>query len=179
MYPWESFIDSARFEFERYKAMGDKTLYQLSEEDIQWTLNESDNSIALIVKHLVGNMHSRWTNFLTEDGEKEWRNRENEFTQPHKNKAELIAYWNTGWDCLFTALHQINSSNFDTIIKIRNEEHTIIEAVNRQLAHYASHVGQLVLIGKMRKGTKWVSLSIPKGDTKRFNHRKFKPSSSQ
>lgn len=173
MYSWESYINSIRFEFERYKALGDKTFSQLSEEDIQWNLNEGDNSIALIVKHLVGNMHSRWTNFLTEDGEKVWRNRENEFSGAYTNKAEMLTHWNLGWDCLFTALNEVNEVNFDTIIKIRNEEHTIPEAMNRQLAHYAHHVGQLVLIGKMRKGTEWRSLSIAKGDSQLFNDKKF------
>jgi len=178
MLSWKNYIESARFEFKRYKTMGDKTLSQVSEEDIHWSVNESDNSIAIIIKHLTGNMRSRWTHFLTEDGEKEWRNREAEFTEPPKSKVELIACWNAGWECLFTALHQINSSNFDTIIKIRNEEHTIVEAVNRQLAHYASHVGQLVLIGKMLKGSKWVSLSIPKGASEAFNQGKKDPTDS-
>ena len=175
MVRYENYIKSACFEFERYKTLGDKTLEQLTDADLLWTYNKTDNSIALIIKHLAGNMLSRWTNFLTEDGEKLWRNRENEFIEPHKNKAETIAYWNAGWDCLFAALSQIDSGNFNTIIKIRNEEHTIIEAVNRQLAHNAAHVGQIVLIGKMCKGKEWDSLSIPKGDSNEFNLGKFNP----
>lgn len=173
MYSWESYIKSIRFEFERYKTLGDNTFAQLSEEDIQWTLNETDNSIGLIVKHVVGNMRSRWTNFLTEDGEKVWRNRENEFSGSYTNKAEMLTHWNSGWELLFTALNQVNEANFDIIIKVRNEEHTIPDAMNRQLAHYAHHVGQLVLIGKMRKGANWISLSIPKGDSQLFNDIKF------
>jgi hypothetical protein len=174
MYPLDNYISSVRFEFERYKTLGDKTFEQLSEKDIHWTLNAEDNSIALIVKHLTGNMLSRWTNFLTEDGEKVWRNRENEFSNPYVNKAEMLANWTLGWDCLFTALDQVNDSNFNTIIKIRNENHTIVEALNRQLAHYSGHVGQIVLLGKICKGVDWKSLSIPKGGSQAFNDKKFK-----
>ncbi len=118
-------------------------------------------------------MLSRWTNFLTEDGEKVWRNREGEFENPPQSKSEMLAAWEKGWGCLFNALNTINLDNFDTHIKIRNEEHTIIEAVNRQLAHYANHVGQIVLLGKMIKGDDWVSLSIPKGGSERFNAERF------
>jgi hypothetical protein len=170
---WENYIRSARFEFKRYKTLGDKTFEQLSDEDLHWHLNETDNSIAIIVKHLAGNMRSRWTNFLIEDGEKVWRDRENEFSNPCSDKAELLAIWNSGWDCLFNALSQVNSSNFDSRIKIRNEDHTLVEAVNRQLAHYANHVGQLVFIGKMRKGADWTPLSIPRGGSQEFNNEKF------
>lgn len=172
---WKNYMRSSRFEFERYKTLGDQTFKQLSEEEIHWKLNDTDNSIALIVKHLAGNMHSRWTNFLTEDGEKDWRNRENEFLNPYTNKAEMIHAWASGWECLFTALDKVNETNFDTIIKIRNEKHTIVEAVNRQLAHYVGHVGQIVLLGKMQKGKDWITLSIPKGGSQAFNDNKLHP----
>lgn len=165
----DNYLQSVQFEFQRYKALGDKTIYQLSEKQLHWQFQETDNSIALIVKHVVGNMLSRWTNFLTEDGEKRWRNRESEFTNPPKSKQEIIAYWKKGWNCLFEALHSIDKSNFDSVIYIRGEAHTIIEALNRQLAHYANHVGQIVLLGKMIKGINWVSLSIPKGESNNFN----------
>lgn len=171
---WENYMYSARFEFERYKTLGDETFKQLSEEEIHWRFNETDNSIAVIVKHLAGNMRSRWTSFLTEDGEKDWRNRENEFSKPYINKAAMLADWASGWEFLFTALNQVNGTNFDSIIKIRNENHTIIEAVNRQLAHYAGHVGQIVLLGKIQKGKDWKSLSIPKDGSQAFNDEKFK-----
>ncbi|MFD0797083.1 DUF1572 family protein [Maribacter chungangensis] len=169
---WENYLTSVRFEFERYKTLGDRTFQQLTEADMHWRLHQTDNSIAIITKHLVGNMRSRWTNFLTEDGEKNWRDREGEFENPPKSKAEIIAYWNSGWTCLFDALDHLNGSNFDTIITIRNENHTIIEALNRQLAHYAGHVGQIILIGKMRTGADWISPSIPKGGTQAFNDKK-------
>lgn len=169
----ENYIKSARYEFQRYKTLGDKTFDQLGEEDIHWVHNTHDNSMAIIVKHMVGNMLSRWTNFLTEDGEKSWRNRETEFENPYTTKAEMIQAWQKGWQCLFEALESIDAGNFNSKIKIRNESHTVFEAVNRQLAHYANHVGQIVYIGKMIKGKEWVSLSIPKGGSAAFNQKKF------
>lgn len=169
----EDYIKSALFEFQRYKTLGDKTFDQLGEEDVHWVKSEYDNSMAIIVKHMVGNMLSRWTNFLTEDGEKIWRNRETEFENPYATRAEMIQAWEKGWQCLFKALESINSNNFDSEIKIRNEAHTVFEAVNRQLAHYANHVGQIVYIGKMIKGNEWVSLSVPKGKSAEFNREKF------
>lgn len=169
----ENYLKSVTFEFKRYKTLADKTFVQLAEKDLYWKYSENDNNIALIVKHMVGNMLSRWTNFLTEDGEKPWRNREEEFENPYETKKEMLTAWNEGWDCLFKALDSLNKDNFDTHIKIRNENHTIIEAINRQLAHYANHIGQIVFLGKMIKGSKWVSLSIPKGGSKAFNKEKF------
>lgn len=166
-------MTSAKFEFERYKNYGDKTFEQLSPEEFFWRPSMSENSIALIVKHLNGNMLSRWTNFLFEDGEKTWRNRDNEFERPPKTKKEVLELWDQGWNCLFGALDSINDSNFSTLIKIRNQNHTIPEAVNRQLAHYASHVGQIIFIGKMIKGKYWRSLSIPKGQSKTYNQKMF------
>ncbi len=176
----ENYLKSVVFEFQRYKSMGDKTLAQLSEEEIDWQFKESDNSnsISIIVKHLWGNMLSRWTNFLTEDGEKTWRNREAEFEGTFTSKKEMLTAWEEGWNCVFDALKGINSSNFDTKVKIRNQDHTIVEAINRQLAHYASHVGQMVYLGKMIKGDDWVSLSIPKGGTDAFNKKMFGKTSS-
>jgi len=171
----ENYLKSVRFEFRRYKTLGDRTFEQLNEKDCSWMYGDGDNSIALIVKHMAGNMLSRWTNFLIEDGEKPWRDRESEFRNPPKSKKELLRIWENGWNCLFHALDTIDSDNFDTIVKIRNQEHTIIEAVNRQLAHYANHVGQIVLLAKMFKGTDWEPLSIPLGGSDRFNSEKFSP----
>ncbi|MEX0313304.1 MAG: DUF1572 family protein [Allomuricauda sp.] len=174
----ENYLKSALFEFRRYKSMGDKTFAQLSDEQIRWKFKETDNSISIIVKHMVGNMLSRWTNFLTEDGEKTWRNREMEFEGEYSSKDEMLQAWEKGWKCLFEALESINSTNFDSKVKIRNEEHTIVEAVNRQLAHYASHVGQIAFVGRMIKGADWVSLSIPKGGSEDFNKKMFGSSNS-
>lgn len=169
----KDYLKSVTFEFQRYKNMGDKTFAQIGDADIDWGYAQTDNSIAVIVKHMVGNMLSRWTNFLTEDGEKSWRDRDMEFEEPYTSKSEMITAWEKGWKCLFDALSQINSTNSHNKITIRGEEHSIVEAVNRQLAHYANHVGQIVFIGKMVKGNDWTSLSIPKGASEAFNKKMF------
>lgn len=167
------YVANAKFEFHRSKTLGDKTFDQLGDTDIHWSYGTTDNSIAIIVKHMVGNMLSRWTHFLTEDGEKTWRNRETEFEDSYSTKKEMQLAWEKGWKCLFDALQSIDATNFDNRIKIRGQEHTIVEAINRQLAHYASHVGQIVLLGKMIKGQDWKSLSIPKGGSEAFNQKLF------
>jgi len=145
----------------------------LTEEELFWQYSETNNSIAVIVNHLWGNMLSRWTNFLTEDGEKEWRKRDLEFEDVIKTKAQLTERWEAGWECLFEALDSVNEENFDTTIYIRNMGHTITEAVNRQLAHYAYHVGQIVFIGTLIKGEAWKSLSIPRGKSGDYNQQRF------
>ncbi|MBT8189400.1 MAG: DUF1572 domain-containing protein, partial [Bacteroidia bacterium] len=115
----------------------------------------------------------RWTDFFTTDGEKEWRNRDSEFESIIKTKSEMIEKWNLGWSCLFNALHSVNESNFESEIFIRNQSHTIVEAVNRQMMHYAYHIGQIVYLGRMIKSKNWISLSIPKGKSANFNTEKF------
>lgn len=169
----DNYLLSARKQFEYYKMLGDKTIGRLSDEQIFWQYNEQSNSIAILVKHLWGNMLSRWTDFLTSDGEKTWRNRDGEFEADIKDRAELLAKWEAGWACLFQALDTVHAENFDTTIYIRNMGHTIVEAVNRQMAHYAYHVGQMVYLGRMLKGDNWESLSIPKGASKTYNKEKF------
>lgn len=134
---------------------------------------EDSNSIAIIVKHVVGNMISRWTYFLIEDGEKEWRHRDLEFEDTYKSKEELITNWNSGWSYFFDALKPLNDSDLGRVIYIRNQEHTVTEAINRQLAHYPYHIGQIVFLGKLIKGKSWKSLSIPKGGSKEYNKEKF------
>lgn len=168
-----NYLESARKQFEYYKQLGDRTFDQLAEEDLFWQFNPESNSIAIIVRHLWGNMLSRWTDFLTSDGEKEWRNRDAEFEASIKTERELREKWEAGWACVFTALDSINEDNFQTTVYIRNMGHTIPEAVNRQMAHYAYHVGQIVFIGRMIKGQDWQSLSIPKGQSAAFNAKKF------
>lgn len=168
-----NYIKNVKQLFLYYKQLGEKTFEQIEEEDIFWKYNEASNSIAIIVKHLWGNMMSRWTDFLTADGEKEWRNREGEFEEDIQNKTELLEKWEEGWACLFKALDSIKTDNFDTMIYIRNMGHTIVEAVNRQLAHYAYHIGQIVYIGRMIKSDDWTSLSIPKGKSTEYNKEKF------
>ncbi|MDX2249715.1 MAG: DUF1572 domain-containing protein [Bacteroidia bacterium] len=167
------FINSAKNQFEYYKQLGEKTFSQLSEEQLFWKYNEESNSIATIVKHLSGNMLSRWTDFFHSDGEKEWRNREAEFDNDIKNKEELLLKWNEGWNCLFKVIDNLTVDDLDKIVYIRNQGHSVTEAINRQLAHYPYHVGQIVFIGKMICDGKWQSLSIPKGNSNSYNKEKF------
>lgn len=167
------YLNSIRKQFEYYKSVGEKTFDQIDEADLFWHFNEESNSIAIIVNHLWGNMKSRWTDFLITDGEKEWRNRDLEFESVIKSKDELITKWNDGWESLFGALNSVNKDNFNKQIYIRNQSHSIVEAINRQLAHYSYHIGQIVYIGKMTKGNEWKSLTIPKGKASDFNKTKF------
>ena len=168
-----TYINSIRKEFQYYKLLGEKTINQLNDKELLWQYNQESNSIAIIVKHLWGNMLSRWTDFLTADGEKATRDREAEFQNDIKDKQELIQKWNEGWDCLFNSVNALKDDDLSTIIYIRNEGHTVTEAVNRQVAHYAYHIGQIVFIGKMIMNDKWVSLSIPRGKSTQFNADKF------
>ncbi|MFN1836045.1 DUF1572 family protein [Balneola sp. MJW-20] len=167
------YLDSVRKQFEYYKLLGEKTFNQLDEQDLFWQYNEESNSIAITVNHLRGNMRSRWTDILTSDGEKEWRNRDREFESVIQSKQELLEKWEDGWKCLFDAMDSIREDDFETIVYIRNQEHSIMDAFNRQLAHYAYHIGQIVYIGRMIKGQEWKSLSIPRGKSAEFNAAKF------
>ena len=169
----DSYLQSARKQFGYYKMLGDKTFAQLPDEKLFWQYNGNSNSIGTIVKHLWGNMRSRWTDFLTSDGEKEWRKRDAEFDNDIQSREELLQKWNEGWDCLFTALNSLGTQDLETIIYIRNQGHTVTEAINRQLAHYAYHVGQIVFLGKMLANNNWTSLSIPKGNSNQYNADKF------
>lgn len=155
--------------FEYYKSLGDKTFGQLTDDQMFWHQNEESNSIAVIVKHLAGNMLSRWTNFLTEDGEKAWRNRDEEFVNAFTTKEEIITYWEKGWSCFFDALEKINEDNLYSAIYIRGEAHSVIDAVFRQLAHYPYHIGQIVYIAKMIKDEDWNTLSIARNRSQEFN----------
>lgn len=167
------FLQSAIKQFEYYKLLGVKTFNQLNDEKLFWQFNVESNSIAIIAKHLHGNMLSRWTDFLTADGEKEWRKRDEEFENNITTKTELLEIWDKGWDCLFMALENLNEQDLDKIIYIRNQGQTVVEAINRQLCHYSYHVGQIVFIGKMICNEDWQSLSIPKGNSKQYNSEKI------
>lgn len=147
--------------FTNVKDLADKTIEQLTEKDINWRLNESSNSIAVIAKHVSGNMVSRWTDFLTSDGEKSTRNRIQEFSKEQMSKEKMIEIWEKGWHTLFNTLKTLKSTDLLKTITIREENHVVIEAIERQMAHYASHVGQIVYIGKQIKGGEWETLSIP------------------
>ena len=167
------YLESAEKEFRRYKSLGDKTFVQLKNKDIHWVPDAEANCIAIIVKHMVGNMLSRWTDFLHTDGEKSWRNRDTEFEDPYTTKKEMIEAWERAWLIVFNTLKSIDETNFNTKVKIRHEDHSVVEAINRQLGHYAYHTGQIVFIGKCILGKQWVNLSIPKGGSDEFNKRMF------
>lgn len=169
----KDYLNSVKKQFEYYKMLGDKTFSQLSEDDFFWQFNEESNNIATIVKHLQGNMLSRWTDFLTADGEKDWRNRDKEFEGLITTKEDVLDEWEQGWQCLFNALNSLTDNDLERIIYIRNMGHTVLEAINRQLAHYPYHVGQIVFIGKMLADDNWQSLSIPKGNSNQYNAEKF------
>lgn len=167
------YFKSVKKQFLYYKTLGEKAMEQLEEGQLFASVNDDTNSIAVIVKHLSGNMISRWTDFLSADGEKEWRNRDAEFEETINTKEDLLNIWNKGWNCFFNTINSLTSDQLETIIYIRNEGHTVIEAINRQLAHYPYHVGQIVFYAKMLKQTEWNSLSIPKNKSNSYNSDKF------
>lgn len=152
-----------------YKELGDKTLEQLTDDDLSLQPNEESNTIAIIIQHTAGNMLSRWTDFLTTDGEKEWRNRDLEFEKRGLPRKQLLAYWEEGWACFLNALESLNENDLLKTIHIRGEGLLVIDAINRQLAHYPYHVGQIVYLGRLIKGSSWTNLSIAKGGSEEFN----------
>ena len=166
-------MESVKKQMHYYKTIAEKAIEQLLPEQLFLSVNEDSNSIATIIKHLSGNMISRWTDFLTTDGEKEWRNRDAEFEKTIKTKKELLETWEKGWDCFFNAINGLKPEQLSQIIYIRNEGHSVIEAINRQLAHYPYHVGQIVFYAKMLKKNEWNSLSIPKNKSNDYNTEKF------
>lgn len=170
----ESYLSSVIKQFQYYKGLADKAIMQVeADEKLNWQPDPNSNSIAIIVKHLAGNMLSRWTDFLTSDGEKPWRNRETEFEGIYENRAAMLDHWERGWKCLFNAIGHLQAADLERIIYIRNEGHTVVEAINRQLAHYPYHVGQIVFLARMLAGDNWRSLSIPKGGSEAFNAERF------
>jgi hypothetical protein len=179
----EDFLRSANRQFLYYKTLGEKAIDQLEPEQLFVSLNDDTNSIATIVKHLHGNMLSRWTDFLTTDGEKESRNRDGEFDAStalsKQTKEQILSLWNEGWACLFNTLNSLKPEDLSKIIYIRNEGHTVLEAINRQLAHYPYHVGQMVFYAKILKKSEWTSLSIPKNKSNDYNADKFSKEKSK
>jgi len=167
------YLESAKRQFLMYKTLSEKAMTQLDEKELFWQANEDSNSVYLIVKHLRGNMLSRWTDFLTTDGEKPDRQRDSEFETDTHDRDTLMKRWEEGWQCLFNALDSITDDDLERIIYIRNEGHTVLEAINRQIAHYSYHVGQIVFIGKMLKSDSWSSLSIPRNKSNDYNTEKF------
>lgn len=170
----DNYLTSILQQFRYYKMLGEKAMAQVSDQHLFWQPTSESNSIAIIVAHLRGNMLSRWTDFLNSDGEKEWRNRDAEFEPLVSPKRQIIEqYWNEAWQCLFVALESLQADDLNKIVYIRNMGHTVVEAINRQLAHYAYHIGQIVLLAKIETNDQWQSLSIPKGGSKVYNQTKF------
>lgn len=167
-----NYLESVIKQFEYYKMLGERTFEQVTDEKLFWQYNHDSNSIATLVKHLSGNMLSRWSDFLTTDGEKDWRNRDAEFYNDITSRLEMLDNWQAGWRVLLNTLHSLTDADLDKIIYIRNQGHSVMEAINRQLAHYPYHIGQIVFIGKLA-AQQWHSLSIPKGASMQFNQQKF------
>jgi len=163
------FLKSAIKRLSYYKDLGDKTFEQLNGADFHFAPNEETNSIAIIIQHVAGNMLSRWTDFLTTDGEKEWRNRDTEFEEQNLTKQQLIDFWQKGWDCCLDTLRSLTEDDLLKTIYIRSEALLAIDAINRQLAHYPYHVGQIIYLAKIIKNKDWKNLSIAKNNSEMFN----------
>jgi uncharacterized damage-inducible protein DinB len=155
--------------FRYYKKLGERAMAQCPDEALFTILDAESNSIAIIVKHMAGNMRSRWTDFLTTDGEKPDRNRDTEFEEPPKTRAELMALWERGWKCVFDALEPLTEGDLARKVTIRTEPHSVMQAINRQVAHYSYHVGQIVFLAKHLAGSKWQTLTVPKKKSAEFN----------
>jgi len=166
----DHYLQDARLQLRKLKDQADAALAQIGEADLFAVLDAEANSIALIMKHMVGNMRSRWTNFLTEDGEKPTRERDREFEREASDSAaSMRRSWDEGWAIVFDAIDALTPDDLERTIRIRGEVHTVLEAINRQLTHYAAHVGQIVLLAKHAAGPRWRSLSIPRGQSKQFD----------
>ena len=165
--------------FRYYKKLGERALAQVADDQLFYCQDEESNSIAIILKHLAGNMLSRWTDFLTTDGEKPSRNRDTEFKDPPKNRAELMRAWEEGWTCLLNTLESLTDSDLTRRVFIRGEAHSVMQAINRQLCHYSYHVGQIVFAAKQRRTGDWSSLTVPRGKSADYNRRVLRKEVSQ
>jgi hypothetical protein len=175
------YIEEARRQLRGHKRMGEGAMSQLSDADFFITLDAESNSVAVLVKHLAGNMRSRFTDFLTSDGEKPNRFRDREFElSPSTTRAEVMAWWEEGWTCVFNAIDSLQPEDVMRTVTIRGEPHTVLQAINRQIAHYAQHIGQIVFLAKHLRSSEWKTLSIPRGKSEEFNARppkSYKPAS--
>jgi hypothetical protein len=166
----DDYLKDALSSFRAYKKLADKAIEQAQDHELFIALDEESNSIAVVMKHMAGNMFSRWTDFLTTDGEKPDRHRDLEFViADNTSRADVLAYWEGGWECVFAAIEPLTPTDFDKTVTIRGEVHTIVQAINRQMAHYAYHVGQIVFLAKHFRSAEWKSLSIPRNKSAQFN----------
>ena len=174
-----SYIEDSLTLFRQCKKIADGAMAQLTDEQLYAALDDEMNSIAVIVKHMAGNMRSRWTDFLTTDGEKPDRNRDSEFQDPPAGREALLKLWEQGWNCLFQALEPLSDSDLTRTITIRGEAHSVMQAINRQMAHYSIHCGQIIFLAKHLRGAGWKSLSVPRGGSAGFNQKVLRGEASQ
>jgi hypothetical protein len=158
-------------ELQKIKKLADKSIEQLSDQQLHVTIDPESNSIAVLMRHMAGNMRSRWINFMTSDGEKPDRMRDGEFEDPDQSRADLLAEWEHGWQCVFDALTPLTDADLQRTVFIRSEPHTVYKAISRQVAHYAGHAYQILFLAKHLQGSKWKTLSIPRGQSEEFNRR--------
>ena len=174
-----SYVEDSFSLFRYYKKLSESAMEQISDQQLFIALDEEMNSVAIIVKHMAGNMRSRWTDFLTSDGEKPDRNRDSEFVEPPVTRSELMRVWNEGWDRVFHALEPLSNADLEREVFIRGEAHSVMQAINRQIAHYAYHCGQIVFLAKHLKGSSWNSLSVPRNRSAEFNRKVVAGEASQ
>lgn len=166
-----SYMEDARTLFRQYKKLGEGAMAQVTDEQLTATLDGEMNSIALIVKHMVGNMRSRWTDFLTSDGEKPNRDRDSEFVEPPQTREALMALWEEGWSIFLNTLDGLTDDDLGKTITIRGEAHSVMQAINRQMAHYPMHIGQIVFLAKHLQHEQWKTLSVPRNRSAEFNRK--------
>lgn len=164
-------LEAVLDEFQKIKKLADKSIAQLSDDQLHATLDDEANSVAILMRHMAGNMRSRWTDFLTSDGEKPDRMRDREFEDPRQTREELIAEWEHGWKCVFDALTPLTDADLQRTVVIRGEPHSVYKAISRQVAHYSGHAYQILLLAKHLCGPAWKTLSIPRGQSEEFNRR--------
>jgi hypothetical protein len=174
-----AYIEDSLSLFRYYKKLAEGAMEQVSDEQLFTALDEEMNSIAIIAKHMAGNMRSRWADFLTSDGEKPDRNRDTEFVAPPATRKELMQVWNDGWERIFQALEPLSNKDLEREVFIRGEAHSVMQAINRQIAHYAYHCGQIVFLAKHLKGNSWKTLSVPRNKSAEFNRRVLAGEASQ
>ena len=174
-----SYIQDSLSLFRYYKKLAEDAIEQVSDDQLFVRLDQEMNSIGIIMKHMAGNMRSRWTDFLTSDGEKPNRNRDTEFIEPPNSRAGLMRMWNEGWQCVFDALEPLSNADLERKVTIRGEPHSVMQAVNRQIAHYAYHCGQIVFLAKHFRASEWRSLSVPRNKSAEFNRKVLAGEASQ
>ena len=174
-----SYIEDSLTLFRQCKKISEGAMAQLTDEQLSTALDSESNSIAVVFKHMAGNMRSRWTDFLTTDGEKPDRNRDSEFEDPPAGREALMKMWDEGWDCVFQALEPLTDADLARTITIRGEAHSVMQAINRQMSHYSLHCGQIIFLAKHLRGAGWKSLSVPKGASAQFNEKVLRGEASQ